>query len=68
MLDAIEEVHNKGYIHRDIKPVTINEFIIFLIGKLLFGKGFIEESSIHRWFWAISPAYEQRYTLSQDIL
>ncbi len=21
MLDAIEEVHNMGYIHRDIKPV-----------------------------------------------
>ena len=26
MLDAIEEVHNMGYIHRDIKPV-INNFI-----------------------------------------
>ena len=26
MLDAIEEVHNMGYIHRDIKPV-IKKFI-----------------------------------------
>ena len=29
MLDAIEEVHNAGYIHRDIKPVNIIKSLKF---------------------------------------
>jgi hypothetical protein len=45
MLDAIEEVHNMGYIHRDIKPVR--QLNLKFLGKFLSGKRVDEKQSIH---------------------